>query len=83
MTGDDTPEGKPFTGWPPGLLQDDSRALFEWFASRLDAREGVRDVCGEQRVNLAPKILTVLLTNTEGAPYSDGVRSRQVKTSTS
>ena len=25
------------TGWPPALLQDDSRALFRWFASRLDA----------------------------------------------
>lgn len=53
---DDTPEGKPFTGWPPGLLQDDSRALFDWFASRIDARERVRDVCGEQRVNMAPNL---------------------------
>ena len=26
------------TGWPPGLLQDDSRQLTEWFASRMDAR---------------------------------------------
>lgn len=42
--------GRPYTGWPPGLLQDDCRALFDWFASRLDARERVRDVCGEQRV---------------------------------
>jgi len=25
------------TGWPPGLLQDDSRKLSKWFASRLDA----------------------------------------------
>ena len=41
--------GRPYTGWPPGLLQDDSRALFDWFASRLDARQRVRDVCGEQR----------------------------------
>jgi hypothetical protein len=26
------------TGWPPGLLQDDSRPLSRWFASRPDAR---------------------------------------------
>lgn len=26
------------TGWPPGLMQDDCRALSRWFASRLDAR---------------------------------------------
>jgi hypothetical protein len=26
------------TGWPPGLLQDDSTGLSRWFASRLDAR---------------------------------------------
>lgn len=27
------------TGWPPGLLQDDSRELSQWFASRPGARE--------------------------------------------
>ncbi len=32
------------TGWPPGLLQDDSRALFRWFASRMDARWVLRRV---------------------------------------
>jgi len=26
------------TGWPPGLLQDDCRALSKWFSTRLDAR---------------------------------------------
>lgn len=35
------------TGWPPALLQDDSRKLHKWFASRLDARETVRKVCAE------------------------------------
>jgi hypothetical protein len=25
------------TGWPPGLLQDDLRALSRWFAGRLGA----------------------------------------------
>lgn len=25
------------TGWPPGLLQDDSQKLSKWFASRPDA----------------------------------------------
>lgn len=32
------------TGWPPGLLQDDSRGLSMWFASRVDARETIRRV---------------------------------------
>lgn len=30
------------TGWPPGLMQDDSSELSRWFASRLDARQVVR-----------------------------------------
>jgi hypothetical protein len=32
------------TGADPGLLQDDSRALFRWFASRMDARWALRRV---------------------------------------
>lgn len=35
------------TGWPPGLLQDDSRKLSDWFSSRVDARWTVRQVCAE------------------------------------
>ena len=35
------------TGWPPGLLQDDSRKLSDWFASRVDAHWTVRQVCAE------------------------------------
>lgn len=35
------------TGWPPGLLQDDSRELSRWFASRPDARRVVRAVAAE------------------------------------
>jgi len=30
------PSGR--TGWPPGLLQDDSRELARWFAERPGAR---------------------------------------------
>lgn len=30
------------TGWPQELLQDDSRELSRWFASRIDARRCVR-----------------------------------------
>lgn len=30
------------TGWPEGLLQDDSRELSRWFASRIDARHVLR-----------------------------------------
>ena len=37
------------TGWPPGLLQDDDRKLHKWFASRMDARRVVRQVCEEIR----------------------------------
>lgn len=35
------------TGWPPGLLQDDSRALSKWFASRPDARRRVREALAD------------------------------------
>lgn len=35
------------TGWPPALLQDDSRKLHKWFASRLDARYVIRKNFGE------------------------------------
>lgn len=31
------------TGWPPGLLQDDCRALSKWFAGRLGARQQIKD----------------------------------------
>lgn len=32
------------TGWPaPALMQDDSRPLFRWFASKPDARRLVRE----------------------------------------
>ena len=33
----------PRTGWPPGLLQDDSRELSRWLASKPDARRRVRE----------------------------------------
>lgn len=31
------------TGWPPGLLQDDLRALSRWFAGRLGAMRLARE----------------------------------------
>jgi hypothetical protein len=31
------------TGWPPGMLQDDSRELSKWLASKPDARKNVRE----------------------------------------
>lgn len=31
------------TGWPPGLLQDDSRGLSKWLASKPDARMLARE----------------------------------------
>ena len=33
------------TGHPPGLLQDDCRKLSKWLASRVNARQEVREVC--------------------------------------
>jgi hypothetical protein len=33
------------TGWPPGMLQDDSQGLSRWLASKPDARRRVREVC--------------------------------------
>ena len=35
------------TGWPPGMLQDDSRELSQWLATRLDARRHVREAALE------------------------------------
>lgn len=32
------------TGWPPGLLQDDSKKFSKWLASKPDARHIVRQV---------------------------------------
>lgn len=34
------------TGWPPGLLQDDSSKLSKWFASKPDARMLAREAAG-------------------------------------
>ena len=31
------------TGWPPGLLQDDCRALSKWLAGRLGARQQIKE----------------------------------------
>jgi len=38
---------RPRTGWPPGLLQDDSKKLSQWFANRPGAREVARNVAKE------------------------------------
>ena len=42
------PPGKT-TGHPPGLLQDDCRKLFKWFASRIDARWTIRQVFKKEK----------------------------------
>lgn len=39
----------PRTGWPPGLLQDDSSELSKWLAGRICARRQVDIVCEEIR----------------------------------
>lgn len=35
------------TGWPPGLLQDDSKGFSQWLAAKPDARVRVREVAAE------------------------------------
>ena len=40
--------GKKKTGWPEGMLQDDSSGLSRWLASKPDAREIVRQNIKEQ-----------------------------------
>jgi hypothetical protein len=40
------------TGWPPGLLQDDSKGLSHWLANRPGARRIVRD-------NLQGKLMNI------------------------
>jgi ribosomal protein L37AE/L43A len=35
------------TGWPDGLMQDDSRELSLWLASRVDARRLAREAAHE------------------------------------
>lgn len=43
------------TGWPPGLLQDDCRPLFKWFANRIDARWTLRKVLSELNKPNSPR----------------------------
>ncbi len=50
------------TGWPPGLLQDDSRRLSKWFASRPDARYIVRKNLYEMHM-LTPQSIPVAATD--------------------
>ena len=45
------------TGWPPGLLQDDSRELSSWFSSRPGARRLVDERCAEIRAEVAARII--------------------------
>lgn len=40
---------QPKTGWPPGMLQDDSKKLSKWLASKPDARLHVREVAAAIR----------------------------------
>ena len=46
----------PRTGWPPGMLQDDSRELSRWLANRVDSRKMAREAVGSIKmpVYLAP-----------------------------
>jgi thioredoxin-like negative regulator of GroEL len=46
------------TGFPEGLLQDDSRGLSKWFASRINARETVRNVFRKKPMNKLIKVST-------------------------
>lgn len=43
------------TGWPPGLLQDDSRPLSRWLAGRADAWRLARLAASENATQQATK----------------------------
>lgn len=45
------------TGWPPGLLQDDSRRLSRWLAARPNAPAEAREVA-ESIATSEPKVDT-------------------------
>jgi hypothetical protein len=53
------------TGWPPGLLQDDSRPLSRWFASRPDARYVIRKLFGNQQVDVVSRRTMALTKKSE------------------
>ncbi len=57
------------TGWPPGLLQDDSRELSRWFASRIDARRCVRERVEEIEVFLEGPIAVLAGTYEQFQQY--------------
>ena len=44
------------TGWPPGLLQDDSKGLSKWFSNKPDAKRRVREALAEQPAQQEPRI---------------------------
>ncbi len=54
------------TGWPPGLLQDDCKKLSQWFASRINARHVVRQVCSEIRQKRMEKEMSDKQPETQG-----------------
>jgi hypothetical protein len=56
------------TGWPPGLLQDDSRQLSKWLANRPGARRIVQQ---NQLIDLLYTALKDLLE----MPEYDGTRA--------
>lgn len=54
---EDAPEGQQRTGWPPGLLQDDSYQLAHALSSKPDARQHVRDVAAQIAAEKADAIV--------------------------
>lgn len=44
------------TGWPPGLLQDDSKQLSKWFSGRPDARREAREAALEKMAENAREL---------------------------
>ena len=43
------------TGWPPGLMQDDSRELGRWLADKPEARKLAQEAAAEIRAACADK----------------------------
>lgn len=44
------------TGWPAGMLQDDSRELSKWLAGRSGARQCARDAAATVTPAAAPAV---------------------------
>lgn len=57
------------SGWPPGLLQDDSRELSRWFSTRLTARQDVRKAMEQKKQASNPPDPDDEMDDSDQEPY--------------